>query len=227
MAYARRRRSRKRRSHRRFKKRRAFRGRRRGGGVLRIKARIMPANAIVKLRYCEILNETTPTANTANAIDFAASGIFDPNLSLGGHQPLGRDEYLPFFRRYRIIGSRMKITCGFGISVRGQCGIVLSEAPGEISANVTTNMEQPYSTYVTMNTEGKTRTLVKKFSMKKFFGRARAAQSTTEAVMGSNPGDLGHFTIWFASDPGSQSIYLNIQIDYIVLFSDRKFLLQS
>lgn len=57
-------------------------------------------------------SETVTYTMNAGAIStqlFRANGTYDPNYSGAGHQPYGRDLLTPYFERYRVIKSYMRI----------------------------------------------------------------------------------------------------------------------
>lgn len=41
---------------------------------------------------------------------FRANSIFDPETAVGGHQPMGADEYSAFFNRYTVMKSKITVT---------------------------------------------------------------------------------------------------------------------
>jgi len=42
-------------------------------------------------------------------LQFRLNGLFDPDFSLGGHQPMGFDEWSAFYGRYRVKSAKCKI----------------------------------------------------------------------------------------------------------------------
>lgn len=58
---------------------------------------------------------------------YRMNSIFDPDAQIGGHQPLGRDQYATFYNRYRVIACTMSLwvtpvgamTSGYKIVILG------------------------------------------------------------------------------------------------------------
>ncbi len=65
--------------------------------------------ALAKLRYTAQFTITT-TAGSVFRQNFRANGLFDPDLTGVGHQPLYFDQYGLFFRRYVVYGVKIDLT---------------------------------------------------------------------------------------------------------------------
>jgi len=61
----------------------------------------MSNKQIVKLRYASNTRLTGGVSNLRE-LQFRLNGLFDPDFSLGGHQPMGFDEWSAFYGRYRV-----------------------------------------------------------------------------------------------------------------------------
>lgn len=51
-------------------------------------------------------------AVTNNSFLFRGNGLFDPDVQVGGQQPMGFDQWAALYRHYRVIGSKITVTCG-------------------------------------------------------------------------------------------------------------------
>lgn len=61
-----------------------------------------------KLRYATAI--AIDSGTTIASHTFSANGIFDPDITGTGHQPLLRDEYNLLYLHYRVLSSKIKIT---------------------------------------------------------------------------------------------------------------------
>jgi len=43
---------------------------------------------------------------------FRGNGMFDPDVQVGGQQPMGFDQWSSLYRHYRVIGSKCEVTLG-------------------------------------------------------------------------------------------------------------------
>lgn len=56
--------------------------------------------------------DKTLAANTNASFLFRGNGMFDPDYQVGGQQPMGFDQWAGLYRHYRVIGSKIEVTCG-------------------------------------------------------------------------------------------------------------------
>lgn len=64
---------------------------------------------VAKLRYVTRGTLNPPAAGNAFHF-FRANSVFDPDYSIGGHQPMGFDQYAALYNEYTVLGSRIKYT---------------------------------------------------------------------------------------------------------------------
>jgi len=62
----------------------------------------------VYLTYSENFSLSTGAASAGTYV-FVANGMYDPNLTGTGHQPMGFDQMMQFYYHYTVIRSRLKI----------------------------------------------------------------------------------------------------------------------
>lgn len=65
---------------------------------------------IVKHRYLENFQIGT-TLGTPGTYTFQLNSLYDPNVTGGGHQPLGNDQMEALFKRYCVLGARVNFKC--------------------------------------------------------------------------------------------------------------------
>lgn len=79
------------------------------------------------LRYVDTVT-IDPGAASILKHTFSANGLFDPDITSTGHQPLMYDEYSALYKQYRVISSKIKITpvmTATGTGVPGFYGVFL------------------------------------------------------------------------------------------------------
>jgi len=62
----------------------------------------------VKLKYVALQRIDTTSAFFYDAV-FRGNSLFDPDLTLTGHQPLGFDQWKTFYNRYRVLACSAKL----------------------------------------------------------------------------------------------------------------------
>jgi len=70
---------------------------------------LLKKKMMVKLRYVDTVSLNAGSAAIVNH-NFSANGIFDPDTTGTGHQPLLHDEYALLYSRYRVTSSTIKVT---------------------------------------------------------------------------------------------------------------------
>lgn len=193
---------------------------------------VIPASKLVKLRYCTYL-ELDPAAAAQGVRNiFRANGCYDPDQSGIGHQPLGFDQWSAFYDQYVVLGS--KCTARFMANSEsvnfnsGLVGIWLTDGQGSIPA-IETLMEQPgIVSKMLTNAYGSRGAVVckKNFSAKKFFGVRDVKDNRDDlgANVTADPSSQAWYSVYFHSINAYNptSITVQVTIDYIVHFSERK-----
>jgi hypothetical protein len=65
----------------------------------------------VKLFYYEQgLSFSTATPGATSSYFFSANGMFDPNITGTGHQPMGFDQLMLFYEQYTVVTSKITVT---------------------------------------------------------------------------------------------------------------------
>jgi len=192
-----------------------------------------PKTKVVKMRYAT--NEKYQLTAGRFQKQWRANGIYDPEITTGGHQPMGKDQWELFYNHYVIVGARISCTVtGSDSSETGSLAInmLLSDdatVPSTISALIeegrgTTQMQGGF------NAIG-TRTVIGKYSAKKFFNIKDIKDNLARlgSVLSADPSEAAVFTLT-VEDPAlntTSDISVLTVIDYIVLLSEPKDLAQS
>lgn len=75
--------------------------------------------------YYERIGFSAPTSGNAVQYVFTANGMFDPNITGTGHQPMGFDQMMSLYNQYTVYHSAITVTFhGDGLAIRG--GVALS-----------------------------------------------------------------------------------------------------
>ncbi len=193
-----------------------------------------PRTLIRKLRYSDSVILNAPTAAAVNHF-FSANGMFDPDITGIGHQPLGFDQYMLMYDHYKVIGSKITITPlgNPGTDTADNQQIITLSLDDDITANTNIHnmIEQGLVSWRLLNPGGSSapRSLTKGFSQKRYFSNRKAAETMVGSVS-ANPSEQAFFNIGTAALNGSGdpvSIAVLVVIDYIVSFTERKTLASS
>ncbi len=177
----------------------------------------------VKMRY---VNRITidPAAGGMGVQVFAANGMFDPDITGGGHQPRGFDNLMPLYNHYTVIGSKLTVSsANIATQASGALLGVSLQDTTLVLGNVNDYLEDYSSTNIFGIASAESHiTLSMDFSNKKFLGPNPLADDRKGTVT-SNPVESAFYHIYFA--PVDVGIDLSIRsflvvIDYIALLTE-------
>lgn len=181
-----------------------------------------PNSIITKLRYSTFLT-LSATAGVVTSNTFAANGIFDPDISNVGHQPLYRDNYASIYDQYTVIGSKITVSFLSGSTTMGQYVGIVGDDDATTSGNLETLMEQnnSVSTQIGSINAGPT-TLSLTFEPLKDFGIDAKDDGSSATTVGSNPSELWCYKLFSLGSDGTSATttYAKVEIDYTVKFAE-------
>lgn len=191
----------------------------------------MPTTKIANLRYVETTNVAC-TTGVLNEILWRANGIYDPRVAVGGHQPMGFDQWSVLYNHYVVVGSKITIKVINDTTVSpAMCGVYLSDGQTLSYTTPEEYIEARKGTYrMIQPTNPKTLSLSNKFSAKRFYNIVNIKDNVDRlgSPIGQDPGEQAYYHIWYQTlDSSSDTIRFTVTIDYIVLFSEPKDLTQS
>lgn len=192
----------------------------------------VPRQRIVKLRYSEAAGLST-TSGVLQTVIMGANDPYDPYTSSGGHQPMGWDTMATMYNEYVVIGS--KITCRVmnnSVTNATYCGVYLGANSSADYLYASGMIENRMGTSLLISpNQDKSRVLTCNYSAKKFYNVTNISDNKDRlgASVGSSPTEGAFFIIWAQSHDRSTTatFYLDILVEYIVLFSEPKALDQS
>lgn len=188
-----------------------------------------PNSIITKLRYCEY-KVLTGTTGARGLNVYNANGIFDPDQTGSGHQPLYRDEYAAIYDNYVVLGS--KITVTYLPRTASECTLVgiAGDNDSTSTSTIETLMEQSNAVSAGMGPPGApVVTLAATFEPLRDVGIAAKDDGAVLTSVGANPGDTWTYCVWAAAANGTSTVNVDIkvEVDYTVKFSQLKTPVQS
>lgn len=198
-----------------------------------------PKSKMFKFRYCDSVVLNAPIGNIASHV-FKANGLYDPDVTGTGHQPLGFDEASVYYNHYVVLGSKITVAFSAGSTASSYgpsqlVGVFISDDatfPGTTSSLTEQGLTK-WRYLAQAQTKGNAVTkVVNRFSAKKFFNITDIKDNIEElgATVTADPNDQAQFVVWTGSmDTGTDPPFVNcfITIDYIVLMREPKSLNQS
>lgn len=190
----------------------------------RFKALANPQNSKIanqlrcEFTYAEVGVTLNPgAAGGAASYVFAANGLYDPNISGAGHQPMGFDQLMALYNQYVVIGGYIKITFSNTDATNSQViGVIMKDSPST-STDPRSYIEWGNGVWssVAPRTGGPSeKTLIHKFDIAKFANQDIFNEQSFTGSAASNPANTLHLIIWAApSDNTTDSAQVNCNVE--------------
>lgn len=191
---------------------------------------------MVRLRYCQEVTLNPGLASIATHY-FLANGMYDPDVTTGGHQPLGFDQMMLGYDHFTVIGSKIKATpmnTSTGTGTPGYFGIIIDDNASLSYTTASQVLESKQGKGAVMVTQksinGNQRSAYRSFSAKKFLTKRNPIDDPQlKGSTSSDPTEKVYFGLWNAAvgnnDPDTSNFM--VEIEYIAILSEPKFLAQS
>lgn len=157
---------------------------------------------------------------------FACNGLYDPDISGAGHQPLGFDQLMPMYDHYRVIGSRIRVTFSNHDTTYPQIvGIHCQDNTTVSEGSVDPLIENGRTRWTKLATEGSggsVKTLQYNWSAKNFFGKSSLNGDRYQGTVSANPTEMAYFRLFAQPDHANDSsaVRCTVEIDYIALLTE-------
>lgn len=176
-----------------------------------------------KHKYVETI-DLTDTGGAQN-YQYSCNGMYDPNITGVGHQPMYFDQCTALYNHYTVIGSKIKWTViPAGTTVQEPYRIITwINDDSTTTGNVNALAENKFAK-VRLCTGGVNPskiTLTQKWSAKKFFGNVMA-NDQLKGDSSTNPAEQSYFQVTFRSMDGVSTvqIWLQVEIEYIAIWRE-------
>jgi len=194
-----------------------------------------PRTVIRKLRYVTRITIAPGVGGAAGNHFFKANGMFDPDSTGVGHQPLGFDQYMSMYDHFKVLKSKCTISSVTGNTDANGNSIIYAlslDDDATTNTNIENMIEQGLTAYSIQNSGASSyhTQLVKSFDLK-LFNNSQQNASTVIGDIASDPFDTAFYNVSVASlspsaTPLATCIFL-VVIDYTAAFTERKTLISS
>lgn len=203
----------------------------------RVPRQLIPNKATKTFRYQTSVT-LDPSAVSIDSAIFRMNGMYDPEVAVGGHQPLGFDQYIGIlYDHFVVIGCKITATFASNSSTTTGAyivGITPTDSTTALPTTVSTIIEQGRSVhkqvqpYVGGNSIA---VLRKKMNPNKFLGRSHPlSDPELKGNVVSDPSEQAHYHVWAASTNGStdpSTIECNVLLEYLAVMIEPKILAAS
>lgn len=192
---------------------------------------LFPNKTCVQMTYATTVSINPGASATTQYHDFAANGLFDPDLTGVGHQPRGFDQLTPFYKKLTVVGS--KITCiftsGNADGLNAYTYGVLLDSTGQTPPTDYNNIIETGMAKVGFgcfdNTPGSIKHVTKGFSAKKHMSVTNPLdEPNLSSDSTANPSKLARYHVFCGpvnQTSDQQDLWVQVTIRYTVVCTDR------
>lgn len=199
---------------------------------------LFPPRFRKRLNYDEVALSVASSAGSSNSYFFSANGLFDPNITGTGHQPMGFDQMMLMYEQYTVVSSKITCLCinASAASILNSAAIYLSPDTTQIAApsRLLENGYITWKTFTPVFLAGSFGNLSLNCDVPTYMGRNRNKRSIVNdpdlfGTAAANPVEQIYFGI-LTFDPtlsNATTLDFTVQIEYEAIFWEPRKLTQS
>jgi hypothetical protein len=180
----------------------------------------LPPQLFNTLKYFS--SQSISVASGASTQLYSCNGLYDPDISFGGHQPLYFDQLMTLYDHYTVLRSRIKIMISSETTLTTTCSCYVDDDTTVSGATV--YPERPGAVWETANLENKTVSLYQRWSANRTFGPGTQADPTMQGDANGNPTEQQYYVIRTETSTLTETALLTIAvcIEYDTVFDELK-----
>lgn len=172
-----------------------------------------------KLIYSDVV-ALNPLAGLVTYVNFAANGLYDPDISGVGHQPRGFDQYMALYNHYKVLASKIILqtntTSNAGVTLLCQS----SDSNGS-AGSVSQWIEKAQTSWKTCQSSGPGVIQISNdFVLSRDLGPT-FEEANVKGSASANPTELWYYNVAIGPDDDSTDLpqhYVRVVIEYDVEF---------
>uniref|UniRef100_UPI0040488A21 hypothetical protein n=1 Tax=Flavobacterium sp. TaxID=239 RepID=UPI0040488A21 len=198
--------------------------------VVHLGKSIIPYSQQVGLTYVSNGHSITSTGGVYATHAFNFMGLYDPDISGVGHQPLGFDQMMTLYDHYQVLGVKATFTIHYASA---DCVVGLATSDDTtlptVYQSIDDFMENPGNQYKFITQDTVTQGpcyLSKRISPSKFFGLKKSqfqGEDKYQGTASANPSETGglHLLCW-ADNGADCTIRWTVRFNFISRFTEPK-----
>lgn len=184
------------------------------------------------LRYEDSVAFTGSTS--VSGYVFSANGLYDPNVTGTGHQPMFFDQMMTLFEHYTVLKARLSChVTNVHASQMCKFGVIVGADVTSFSSNYQVNMETGLMTYATLSPNASANsmaTLYQTVDLTKFGGMQQVLDVTEmRGTVAANPTEQSYIILmlWNPQNSTVPSVLMDVIIEYDAVFTEPRLGSQS
>jgi len=191
---------------------------------VRLGRQALPKQLMNTVVYCETVQRTM-TAGVASQYQFSCNGLFDPNITGTGRQPMYFDQLSALYNHYTVLRSRISVTWASNVAYQSPLNCTLyieDDTDSGPSAAADQAAERPTArTKMFVPTANGTCVLYNSWDAAKTFGPNPQGNSQLIGTSSANPSEQSYFTIvTFGPALDSATLSIRVRIEYDVVWDE-------
>lgn len=184
----------------------------------------LPKRMVVTHKYSDSVSLVSTSGSLALA-NFCCNGMYDPNLAIGGGQPLYFGDMTGIYRHYHVIGSKLKVRFipTSPSTPPGCVGVFINDdtataGSSHLDLNEQTSSRYRYYTY----NNDRPMVLTSNWSAKKTFGGSVLGNDELSGTATTNPVEQSVWTMYYQPIDlvSSGTVTVEVSIEYIAVWSE-------
>lgn len=189
-----------------------------------------PKQLTMKHRYVQVVNMQWAGTNLPYYYIWSTNGMYDPDITGVGHQPMYFDQLTAIYNHYTVHSSKITVdfTCqaATGNLLATTCGIYIEDDTTVNPANVGDFCEQSSAVYgQCLPPTANVLRITKKWSAKQAFGGNTMDNDNLQGTVSANPFEQQAFIVFARGNDNSmiaQAITAHVTIEYTATWDELK-----
>lgn len=184
-----------------------------------------PKRVTCTLKYATSVSVAS-TIGAVNSHLFSCNGMYDPDITSTGHQPLYFDQLMAIYDHYTVIGSKLRVrACPNTLNQIGAVAIFVNDDTTTSITDIATISEQSSGTQLKVLPIGINEPVLlnSSWSAKQTFGGSVLGNDNLQGTASSNPTEQSYYQICY-QDLGAATTTCRfiVEIEYIAVFDELK-----
>jgi len=189
-----------------------------------------PKKILVTHKYVQTIGKSSVSVLTNHV--YSCNGLYDPDITTSGHQPMYFDQFGALYNHYCVIGSkiRVKVIPVSSSQSAGYCCISVNDDSTVTPTSIEALQEQSSGkgTVIPASSNNIT-TMTSSWSARKNWGKNVLSNTLFRGSTSANPTEQQYYIISLGAldNIGPLSFYLEVEIQYIAIWNELKDIAQS
>lgn len=182
----------------------------------------LPKLLTVKHRYVSApLTTAALVTGNPDVYQYRANGMFDPDATGVGHQPLLFDEMAALYNRFRVVASKITVRGNATTAATSGAVLSISIADGVAAATTyTTSMEQP-ATRMTVINPYQPFVFTHSWNARQYYAGNTMDNAQLSGTSAADPAEQSIYRVGFTGLAAAGAVSFTVDIEYTAVWDER------